>query len=194
MGKSQKTIIKISKSKRIRKDSKKETCSTSSSNFEKVLKKAQKEGLSTLDINKILGPTSNFLGVFACDKIPLIRDSLHPTFLVINTDKSNSPGSHWILFRLDSRSLEIYDSLGFCDKRWIKFPKPLTNFLLRYRHTHKLLAIPRLQSDNSSTCGLFAVYFCLSRQKISFTECLQKFSSDLLQNEIILSEEIKKLL
>lgn len=97
-------------------------------------KKTQKE-LAELEYNKILkditdamGDKSTFLselngvgrkllgvkfhGVYPSDKIPRLND-LSP-YCILNLDKSNEPGSHWVaLAKLeDENASVIYDSFG----------------------------------------------------------------------------------
>lgn len=161
---------------------------------EKIFEKIKKQGLTTKDLIRLLSRTNNFLGVFASDQIPLISDSLYPVFLIINLDNSSLPGSHWILLRIESSVLEIYDSLGFDPIRWKKFPKSVIDFLLRYRYTHKFLGTPKLQDEKSFTCGAYCIYFILARQKKSFFQSLQIFSRNYCQNDQLVLEKIKKLL
>ena len=97
-------------------------------------KKTQKE-LAELEYNKILkditdamGDKSTFLselngvgrkllgvkfhGVYPSDKIPRLND-LSP-YCILNLDKSNEPGSHWVaLAKLEDKNASvIYDSFG----------------------------------------------------------------------------------
>ena len=52
-----------------------------------------------------------FLGVFALDKIPTINQ--YPTALVVNLDRSNLPGSHWIALYFTAKGkCEYFDSYG----------------------------------------------------------------------------------
>lgn len=161
--------------------------------LKKSLKKTKKEGLTTKEILSLLSGSNNFLGVFAADKVPLIRDNYLPIFFIVNIDESFSPGSHWIAVRLDSRSLEIFDSLGFSSNRWKTFPNLLLDFFKRYNNSHSFRISPRLQSDNSYSCGLFCIYFCIARNTLSFTECLKNFTSDLQSNENVIRSKINSL-
>lgn len=161
--------------------------------LKKIIKKTKKEGLTTKEILSLLSGSNNFLGVFAANKVPLLRDNYLPIFFIVNIDESFFPGSHWIAVRIDSRSVEIFDSLGFSTFRWKTFPNSLLDFFKRYNNSHSFRISPRLQSDNSYSCGLFCAYFCIARNKLTFSECLKKFTSDLKSNEIIIRTKINSL-
>lgn len=166
----------------------------SNSNFKaaKIFEKTKKEGLTTRDLTRLLSGSKNFLGVYAADQIPVIVDTGLPVFFIVNFDTSNQPGSHWVCFRLGSSTLEIFDSLGFSPFRWNSFPRQIIAFLLRYRYTHKFCGTPKLQGENSFTCGLYCIYFILSRANLSFKQCLQIFSPNYSYNDLLVLEKIKK--
>lgn len=181
------------KSNRRWKNFEKTSLNTSNRKAKKIFKKIKKIGLSTRDLYSLLSGSNNFLGVFSADQIPLIIDSTRPIFLIVNIDNSQLPGSHWIAFRLSLSSLEVFDSLGFCPKRWRKFPKSILNFLLRYNQSHKIFGTPRLQEKNSYTCGVYCIYFVLFRQLHSFNQCINIFSTDYSENDFLVLEKINKL-
>lgn len=52
---------------------------------------------------------NNFVGVYPSDKIPHLKPK---QFIIVNLDKSNQPGSHWIGIVKDKKGLLIYDSFG----------------------------------------------------------------------------------
>tara|TARA_R110001606_G_scaffold389388_1_gene555484 strand:- start:431 stop:880 length:450 start_codon:yes stop_codon:yes gene_type:complete len=59
---------------------------------------------------KILGV--KFRGVFPSDRIPKLND-LSP-YCILNLDKSNEPGSHWVSLAKIGKNSIIYDSFGRC--------------------------------------------------------------------------------
>ena len=193
MDKLGKKIIKIkTKSKRRGQSFKKKTLNIRNIKTKKIIEKIKKEGLTTNDLLRFLSGSPNFLGVFPSDQIPSVIDSHLPIFFIVNIDSSKLPGSHWISFRIDASRIEIFDSLGFNPERWNNFPSQIINFLLRYINTHKFYGTPRLQDENSFTCGAFCIYFILSRKTLSFSQSLQVFSSNYSENDLLVLEKIKK--
>ncbi len=92
---------------------------------------------------------SEALQAITCsDSIPRIRKN---NFVVINTSSSESPGKHWItVFNRNNEYLEIFDSLGCDFDFWSS----------KFSYCSKAVYnVTRLQSKDSSSCGLFAVYF-----------------------------------
>ena len=52
-----------------------------------------------------------FDGVYSIDTLKNIKQK--PRLIICNTDPSNKPGKHWVLFFFDSKnSVDFYDSLG----------------------------------------------------------------------------------
>ena len=52
-----------------------------------------------------------FIGVYPIDMIP--EYFISPSILIINLNKSNERGSHWIVIhQKDDQQIEIFDSLG----------------------------------------------------------------------------------
>ena len=157
--------------------------------FRKKIKKAQKAELSTVDLRQMLKNMSSFLGVFACDQLKFIKSKFSiPKYLIVNLDPSNSPGSHWISLRIDRKSVEIFDSLGYNYRIWKILPLPLLIFLNSLRKTREIIFSPVLQSKSDTICGLFCVYFVLFRQINSFSQCISVFSSSLDLNKTIINK------
>lgn len=123
-----------------------------------------------------------FKGVFPLDKIPVELEERN--CVVFNRDTSVSPGSHWIaLVRTFKNNYEIFDSLStnFLEiKPYLNFENPIFHFNLG-----------AFQESTSSTCGLFAAYFCIHR-----LECLDASYSELLEEIFVTnkSENEKKVL
>ena len=100
----------------------------------------------------------HWLGVFARDQVPkLDRSQRRPFALVVNTDPSDKPGTHWIAFfasaELNAAPLEMFDSYG----------------LSPALHSFSYLA-PRIysssvsyQSLDSSVCGHYCLFFLFNR-------------------------------
>jgi hypothetical protein len=58
--------------------------------------------------NRLLG--QNFAGVVASDQIPDI--SSDPMYLIVNLDKHDRPGSHWVAICVSGGRMYFYDSFG----------------------------------------------------------------------------------
>lgn len=110
-------------------------------------------GLSTSEIEELLKPISQFVGVYPCDAIP--NFSSRPCALIVNTDTANEPGEHWIAIILKEKGKALYfDSFGF---------PPLISSMQKYINENapngfKYNCIT-LQHPNSKTCGLYCAAF-----------------------------------
>lgn len=63
------------------------------------------------DLNKLCKKLfkNKFVGVFPCDKIPKLKKG---QYAILNLDKSNQKGSHWVSIYKKPRKTIIYDSFG----------------------------------------------------------------------------------
>lgn len=156
--------------------------------FREKIKKAQKEELNTKDLEQMMKNITDFLGVFPCDQISSLRANFQtPKFLIVNLDGSFLSGSHWIGLRIDKKTIEIFDSLGFDLKIWKILPLPLLNFLNSLRKTRALFYSPVLQLSSELNCGLYCAYFILYRKFRTFSDCLSVFNMRRLEkNQSIL--------
>ena len=59
-----------------------------------------------------LNPVTNqyFDGIYSADTLKEIREKLD--LIICNTDPSNKPGEHWVLFFFSDNSVDFFDSLG----------------------------------------------------------------------------------
>ena len=53
---------------------------------------------------------NNFDGIFSIDTLKEIKEN--PTLIVCNTDPSDKPGEHWVLFFFHDNTVDFYDSLA----------------------------------------------------------------------------------
>jgi hypothetical protein len=144
------------------------------STFKPISPRGKYTWLNTYDINNImiqyniLFPKYEYLGALPCDFYKYIALNLDD-FLkyecvsaILNLDKSNQKGSHWVSLFIDNvnGSIEYFDSLAkhpnkciktFIDKIRIKYPNYvyLENTI---QHQFK-----------NSECGVYSIYFTLSR-------------------------------
>jgi hypothetical protein len=126
-------------------------------------------GLRTEEINTIMGNYMPlpYLGTIARDEIPTLMSKVRehePCCFIINTDKHDKPGQHWVAINITSSSLEYFDS--FADpmpKDLLGSIKPLIDKVhfpsyLRFKEN----AIVQ-QRANSSNCGFFCIQFLVNR-------------------------------
>ena len=94
-------------------------------------------------------PETNFYfdGIFSADTLNSITQ--RPELIICNTDPSDKPGEHWVLFFFKGKSVDFYDSLG----RDINYYGSLfLDFIKNFAHDYKQ-CIRRTQPIHSSLCG-----------------------------------------
>ena len=150
------------------------------------IKKAKALGpLDEKTIENILSCQNSFVGCFASDEL-----SHHifksPCFIIVNLDKRNMSGSHWIAIGFFANKLEIFDPLGFDIFAWPTLPCDLLYFLHKYSFSRRVLFSKRIQPNDSELCGLYCIYYVLTRRNHSFQTLQSLFSSNILLNDSIL--------
>lgn len=131
--------------------------------------------LSTIDIEKSIRhdkiSKGLFLGVFAADTLP--NKFKVPAAFIVNTDRSNSSGEHWISIYIDASGIgEYFDSYGLQPivEEHISFLKRHCKY---YSH-NKLM----LQSLDTSICGHYCcLYVGAKARKLTmgnFVNCFYK--------------------
>ena len=55
-------------------------------------------------------PNKYFDGIYSSDTLKEIKE--RPDLIICNTDPSNKPGEHWVLFFFNQNSVDFFDSLG----------------------------------------------------------------------------------
>src|SRR5215510_1051712 len=141
--------------------------------------------LYTGDINSILlslfrllrmkHPT--YLGALPVDYLKQIEINEYPSCVVINLDKSNQSGSHWVCAYFDTeRNVEFFDSYAIPLSKY----KHVNNFLKVYSKNTNCRIIESgldIQSDQTDVCGFWVINFLFSRaQVISLSNFLDIFS------------------
>ena len=100
-----------------------------------------------------------FGGVYPQDKLP--RVASYPSAFVINTDRSEGPGEHWVAVWLDGRGkAEYFDSFGLPPSFYEGIEHFILNHSYRYRYNQRLL-----QDLTSSACGYYVLYFVLKKSR-----------------------------
>lgn len=111
-----------------------------------------------------------FKGVFAADEIPYseLKDSPSPLCLVLNSDPSSQPGTHWICAFIlpDSSSVEFFDSYGLAPTVYnFSFPPSTTIFNTL-----------TFQSPHTPVCGQYCILYLSFR---AFPHLLSHFTPTL---------------
>lgn len=127
----------------------------------------------------------NFLGVFPRDRIPL--KIKYPSSFILNTDKSNQKGEHWLAIYYDKEgNADFFDSYGRHPSEF-KLEMFLSKTAKKWDYNKK-----QLQSFQSRVCGYYCVLFIMYRSRgFKMKEFLEKFSDFNLINDFILLSLIK---
>lgn len=129
---------------------------------------------------------SHYAGCFSADTLPRGIETTH--FAICNTDVSTGSGIHWfVLYKSSSSKLEAFDSLSFTDTK-----------ILFLRQNCKFKGIKEIefnetqfQSDTSTTCGKFVLYFIFMRLynlDMSFKDLLNEI---FVENQSINEQKIE---
>ena len=124
----------------------------------------------------------NFGGIFRLKQLQNVKIVSLPISLIILTDE------HWISIYITDKTVEIMDSAGFINAVYI--PKMLKRFLRVHINNKDLTITPKLQSDTSSACALYATTFLYFRTVTgkSLCEFCKIFTSDKSINCAIIKE------
>lgn len=123
-----------------------------------------------------------FKKVLARDEIP--RRVIYPSAFVINNQKRNQPGQHWLAVYYDKNgSCEFFDSFGM-HPSFYGLEK-----LIRYPFNYNKI---QLQSNNSYYCGYYCIYFILLKSRgFSLDQIISLFSQKNLKfNDLIIKNLI----
>jgi len=121
----------------------------------------------------------NFAGIYArLDPLPIYSP---PLCFILNTDTTNLPGQHWVCVYIHSNGIcEYFDSFGGDPNPWLG-EWINTHCTVCYYSRHVF------QSINSTTCGLFCLYYLYNRSVntvLTYKQFLSLyFSIDVSENE-----------
>jgi len=131
------------------------------------------EGLTTDQLHSTLESLFNPKGipffVIAADEMHLVNFNSLPCCIIQNTKNHDHLGEHWIAYWIpNNRSFEYFDSFG----------SNLTSYEVK-RPPGRMTASNQcaLQSENTSVCGHFCIYFLYFRSISSFDCIIKRFSS-----------------
>ena len=103
-------------------------------------------------------PVTNkyFDGIYSSDTLKDIVDK--PELIICNTDPSNKPGEHWVLFFFNNNSVDFFDSLG----RDINYyGSVFLDFIANFSDNYKQ-CLERMQPIESDLCGQYCLYYAFA--------------------------------
>lgn len=130
-------------------------------------------------------------GVWAANALKSPRKITRPKLYIVNTDESNLPGSHWVLFYIPREGYpEFFDSLG---RKPYDYHPYFERFLLSYDKSY-MQNVKRLQNYESTLCGAYCIFYAVHRCKgYSMRAIVHKFESNTLkQNDALIVEFMKR--
>lgn len=137
----------------------------------------------SLDMSRNKNIKKYFKGVLPSDGLP--KQIKKPAMIIVNTDPSHKPGTHWTAFYLPKHGKpEYFDSIGRSPnlKEFLIFLKKHGKSFMRNKR--------RLQGAFSTTCGQYCgVYLYFRSRGMSFEEFLKLFSDNHVEND----EKVMKL-
>lgn len=98
-----------------------------------------------------------FHGVYAADTLP--KTFSKPAAFIVNTDKQNAPGQHWVAIYVDAKgNCEYFDSFGLPP-----FIPDHLNFMRKHSKHSVTSNKMSLQGFESSVCGHYACMYILGK-------------------------------
>ena len=121
---------------------------------------------------------NEFLGVFACDRLPARLPMKRPLLAICNTDPHYKEGQHWVAVYVDENSHgEYFDSFG-------REPPRIFKIFLNNNCVEWTSNTVRLQSVISSFCGHYCVFYCLLKHsRHDLPSILNYFTDDTALND-----------
>lgn len=109
--------------------------------------------MNTIEINEYFKHCPNYKGTYARDQIkPRLSKC---TGIIINTDKCEEPGEHWVAIYLGADGIAIYfDSFGLPPLH--QEIQDYINYISPLGYYHNTVT---LQSIYQDTCGMYCIYF-----------------------------------
>ena len=138
--------------------------------------------MNTLQLDRTLDKISGFLGAFSYNQIPKSRRTMFS--LILNTDSSDEPGSHWIALIYKNGVYYFMDSYGR-DLTNVTFPDKFRKSMEKYMGKKSCIYCNKfLQQLTSNTCGAYACYFIyMLSSGFTLRKTLEVFSTNLKNND-----------
>jgi len=126
-----------------------------------------------------------FIGVFSADKLP--SPKAFPAAYIANTEPSDMSGQHWVAFYCVNDTIECFDSFG-------RNPAEYSEHLAAWiNDDYKIVQIETLQSDDSTVCGQYCMFFVLLRAYgFSYEDVMSALTSDTVVNDIFVCKFINQ--
>ena len=133
--------------------------------------------MDTLMIRKLLKAFPCFKGVFPCDELPYHQNL--PLNIIVNTDPSYKPGTHWICISIKKNGEGFYfDSFGLPPLK-----KEIVDFLVTKCKRWRFNQVS-LQNITSKTCGHYCVLFIIFKcQNLTNENFISQFKDDTIEND-----------
>lgn len=113
-----------------------------------------RRALSELDLYKFTKHIPNFRGVFMLDELPIKPHKNECG--IVNLDKSNRPGTHWVAYYKKNKYIEYFDSYGN-----LKPPLEIVKYFkdeIKYNYNC-------YQKNNTVICGHLCLAFLYDKYK-----------------------------
>lgn len=137
------------------------------------------KSLATNEIWNYLQHHSSFTGCFPADKIPHVNS--FPTTIIVNTDKSNKRGDHWVAFYMEKDYCLYFDSFGMG-----VLEEDILSYLSKY-YKSVIYCKNSIQDIFSVACGYFCIAFVLHVTCVnSYHDFLSQFNFEELKNNDII--------
>ena len=120
-----------------------------------------------------------FDGIYSIDTLKDINEK--PELIICNTDPSDKPGKHWVLFFFnDDESVDFYDSLG---KDIKYYGSEFSDFVNKFAKSW-YSCVERTQPLGTSLCGQYCLYYAYGKtQSCTMREIIDSmFSPELVVN------------
>lgn len=123
-----------------------------------------------------------YMGTYASDMIPMLKWQ-YPHCFCVNTSDSNEEGEHWTAIFVESPThVEFFDSFG----EW----PPRSEGIMNYLNNFIKISFNSIQfqSEKSSTCGKYVIYFLHMRNKnYSFNQIIKNLQKYQTKPDILVS-------
>jgi len=156
-------------------------------NENKKEKENNNKSLNLKTIESYLKTSPTYIGAVYSDSFKnlIIKEN---TFSIVVYCKH-----HWLCLYCTSKSFEIFDPLGFLQKRKCT-PSTFFNFLRSHIQSKILYSNPQIQSKNSNACGYYVILFlCMRDLGYSFFDILNLFTSSYSKNDQLVRKLVHKL-
>lgn len=128
------------------------------------------------------------LGLLLLTSSHLEKKKKKERLYIINYDKHDQIGSHWVLIYINNKKTFFFDSYGSKPRLKMRlFLKKVNN------NSNFIFNTQQLQAIGSSVCGFYCIFlaFCF-KKRINFYSFLNFFTQDFLTNDIIVCNVSKE--